>query len=518
MTLKSKRRWYIGLVAAISFTAGLSGCGKKAEAPASTTAVGESTQSESMPESAAQLVEGIQQLTPEGPDYEAVKDIPVPAPVPAPEYLKEGVEHPKVSELQARLMELGFMDNDEPTQYYGTVTKAAVISFQRQNELTMDGIVGPATWDAIMSPDAKYYAVSKGVSGEDIKRIQSRLYELGYLATPDLVTGQFGDITEEAVIKLQEVNGITADGKVGHQTMNLLYSDEIKPNMLTYGEKSEVVLAAQKRLKDLGYLTTDPDGTYGLDTTAAVKQFQSRNDQVVDGYLGPSTRAVLNSSGAVPNGLSLGDRGDTVQSVQQLLSKYGYLSSANVTGYYGEMTEGAVKNFQSTNGLGSDGSVGRLTMAKLTGDSVKKATSKSKPSSSGKKPSSGGGSGSQGSGTGVEALLSAASSKLGCPYVYGSKGPNSFDCSGFVYWCLNKIGVKQSYLTSAGWQNVGKYSKISNFGDLRPGDIIVERGHVGIVANGGTVIDASSSNGKVVHRGLSPWWRSNFICGWRIFG
>lgn len=517
MTPKSKRRWYIGFVAAIAFTTGLSGCGKKPEAPASTTAAGENTQPEPMPESAAQLVEGIQQLTPEGPDYEAVKDIPVPEPVPAPEYLKEGVEHLKVSELQARLMELGFMDNDEPTQYYGAVTKAAVISFQRQNELTMDGIVGPATWDAIMSPDAKYYAVSKGVSGEDIKRIQSRLYELGYLATPDLVTGEFGDITEKAVIKLQEVNGITADGKVGHQTMNLLYSDEIKPNMLTYGEKSEVVLAAQKRLKDLGYLTTDPDGSYGLDTTAAVKQFQSRNDQVVDGYLGPSTRAVLNSSGAVPNGLSLGDRGDTVQSVQQLLSKYGYLSSANVTGYYGEMTEGAVKNFQSTNGLGSDGSVGRLTMAKLTGDSVKKATSKSKPSSSGKKPSSGGGS-SQSSGTGVEALLSVASSKLGCPYVYGSKGPNSFDCSGFVYWCLNKIGVKQSYLTSAGWQNVGKYSKISNFGDLRPGDIIVVRGHVGIVANGGTVIDASSSNGKVVHRGLSSWWRSNFICGWRIFG
>lgn len=521
MTPKSKRRWYIGLVTAIAFTTGVTGCGKKPDLQESTDAVWEGIlpESDPAPAPAAQLVEGIKQLTPEGPDYEAVKDIPEPAPEPAPEYLREGVEHSKVAELQARLMELGFMDNDEPTQYYGPVTKAAVISFQRQNELNMDGIVGPATWDAIMSPDAKYYAVSKGVSGEDIRRIQSRLYELGYLATPDLVTGNFGDTTEEAVIKLQEVNGIAVDGKVGHQTINLLYSDEIKPNMLAYGEKSEVVLAAQKRLKDLGYLTTDPDGNYGLDTTAAVKQFQSRNDQVVDGYLGPSTRAVLNSSGAVPNGLSLGDSGDTVQSVQQLLSKYGYLSSANVTGYYGELTEGAVKNFQSTNGLSSDGSVGRLTMAKLTGDSVKKAVTKSKPpSSGGKKSPSGGGGSSQGSKTGVEALLSVASSKLGCPYVYGAKGPNSFDCSGFVYWCLNQVGVKQSYLTSAGWRSVGKYTKISNFGDLRPGDIVVVSGHVGIVANGGTVIDASSSNGKVVHRGLSSWWRSNFICGWRIFG
>ena len=74
--------------------------------------------------------------------------------------------------------------------------------------------------------------------------------------------------------------------------------------MLAYGEKSDVVLACQQRLKDLGYLTTTPDGTYGQDTVIAVKQFQARNDQVVDGYLGPSTRIVLNSPDAKPNGLN----------------------------------------------------------------------------------------------------------------------------------------------------------------------------------------------------------------------
>lgn len=524
MNIAYRKKVYIWFAAALLASASIGGCGKKADNPAS--GIVETTQEpvETSPvEPETQLVEGIGQLTPDGPDYDAVKDIVIPETEPAPEYLREGVEHPKIAELQARLMELGFMDNDEPTEYFGHMTQAAVISFQRQNELAMDGIVGPATWDAIMTPDAKYYAVSNGVEGEDIKRIQNRLYELGYLATADLVTGRFGDMTEAAVIKLQEVNGIAVDGKVGRQTINLLYSDEIKPNMLAYGDKSEVVLAAQTRLKDLGYLTTDPDGNYGLDTTAAVKQFQSRNDLVVDGYLGPSTRFTLNDSGAVPNGLSLGDQGDTVQRVQQLLNKYGYLSSGNITGYYGEVTEGAVKNFQSTNGLSSDGSVGRMTMAKLTGDNVKKATSKSSSSSggsSGKKSSSGSSnSGSSGGGgAGASSLISIASSKLGSPYVYGAKGPNSFDCSGFIYWCLNQAGVKQSYLTSSGWRSVGKYTKISNFGDLRAGDIVVVNGHVGIVANGGTVIDASSSNGKVVHRSLSSWWRNNFICGWRIFG
>lgn len=463
---------------------------------------------------------------------------------PVPEYMRAGMNHSRVADLQARLMELGFMDNDEPTEYFGSVTETAVKAFQRQNDLDLDGIVGAATWQAIMDPEAKYYAVENGDRGDDIKRIQHRLYELGYLAAADLVTGNFGDKTEDAVRQLQQINGIDVDGKVGRQTTNLLYSDEVKPNMLVYGDKSEVVEAAQKQLKALGYLTTEPDGAYGQDTAIALKQFQSRNDLVVDGYLGPSTRAALNSSFAVPNGLSLGDSGDSVKQVQKLLNKYGYLSSGNVTGYFGEMTEQAVKNFQRTNSLQTDGSVGRQTMAKLTGDDVRRASSGSSAGTSGGTSSSGstlaqgGASGSSSAASGASSgavsgpagaagmtasggaanLLSIASSKLGRPYVYGAKGPNSFDCSGFVYWCLNQAGVRQSYLTSSGWRTVGKYTKISSFDDLRPGDIVVVRGHVGIVAEHGTVIDASSSNGKVIHRELSSWWRSNFICGWRIFG
>ena len=289
-----------------------------------------------------------------------------------------------------------------------------------------------------------------------------------------------------------------------------------------------------QRLKDLGYLTTTPDGTYGQDTVIAVKQFQARNDQVVDGYLGPSTRIVLNSSDAKPNGLMIGEQGDSVTRVQQLLSKYGYLPSSNVTGYYGEATEDAVKNFQSRNGLSADGKVGVQTMAKLTSDNVKKpapttaastksnkSNSSSNKNNSSSKGNSGGNTSSPAprpaSGAGVSALISVASSKLGSPYVWGAKGPSSFDCSGFVYWCLKQVGVSQSYMTSSGWRSAGRYTKVSNFNDIQAGDIVVVRGHVGIAAGGGTVIDASSSNGKVVHRGLSSWWRSNFVCAWRIF-
>lgn len=496
---------------------------------------------ETMPQTAAD--ETVMPLSPDGPLLPSVAGVDAEYSDPIPDYLRVGEQHPVVAKLQQRLMELGFMDNDEPTDYYGEVTQSAVKIYQRQNKLAQDGVIGPETLDAIFAQDAKYYAAQNGDQGDDIVRIQTRLYELGYLANESQLTGNFGDSTEEAVKKLQNVNSLEEDGKVGRKTMNLLYSDEVKANMLSYGENSEVVLAAQKRLKLLGYMTSEPDGTYGNDTIIAVKQFQSRNDQIVDGYLGPSTRIALNSDTAVPNGLSLGDSGESIQRVQNLLSKLGYLSSANITGYFGEVTENAVKLFQRTNSLSADGTVGAMTMAKLTSNDARRAPANaprnngSSSSSGGRTQSGGSSSGSSGSSSsggssggststpntgtasgGASALISVASSKLGAPYVWGAKGPNSFDCSGFVYWCLNQVGVRQSYITSSGWRSVGKYTKITSFSNLRAGDIIVVSGHVGIVAGGGTVIDASSGNGKVVHRSLSSWWANNFICGWRIFG
>ena len=208
-----------------------------------------------------------------------------------------------------------------------------------------------------------------------------------------------------------------------------------------------------------------------------------------------------------------------MEKVQELLSKWGYLDKQLATGYYGEATKNAVKAFQERNGLTADGSVGASTMAKLTSNDVVKPAPKPKaktPKQNNDKPKNGGkkngSSGSQGGGGGssytysgsgsVGTLLSVASSKLGTPYVWGAKGDNAFDCSGFVYWCLNHSGVSQSY---------------NSYSELQAGDIIVVSGHVGIVAGGGGVIDASSSNGRVVHRSLNGWWERNFICGWRIF-
>ena len=434
----------------------------------------------------------------------------------APVNLTVGVINSVVKDLQQRLMNLGYMEADEPTTYYGDATSKAVQYFQRQTGRTMDGITGVDTWDALMSESAPHYAAKLGFQGDDITKIQYRLYNLGYLTESRQINGTFDQDTETAVKKLQEVNKLTIDGTVGQATNDLLYSDEVKANIIALGEQSDIVKKYQNRLIALGYLSGEADGNFGLSTQNAIRAFQSRNDQVVDGYLGPDTRNLMDSENAKPFGMRLGEQSDDVKNMQNLLVKYGYLSRDKASGYFGELTKEAVVAFQSVNGLGTDGTVGAKTLQLLQSGSAKskpkpKTNTPSRSNSRAGGNASGGGN-SAPAGRGDAGSGGSISSGSGGATVSGSAGA----LISIVYWCLNQAGVGTSYMTSSGWRNPGRFKKVS-MGELQPGDIVVVRGHVGIYAGGGSVIDASSSNGRVVHRSLSGWWANNFITAWRIF-
>ncbi len=374
------------------------------------------------------------------------------------------------------------------------------------------------TYTLLIGDEAQKYTVMEGASGEDVKDLQDRLYELGYL---EKATGNFGQLTVKAVQSFQEYNGLTVDGKVGQKTRELLYSADAKAYFLKYGEQSSEVKSYQKRLKTLGYLLGEADGKYGTNTVTAVQRFQEINGLIADGFLGPQTVKLLMSRSAHANALILGMSGSDIENVQKKLKALGYMRS--VTGYFGSATEDAVKAFQKRNGLSSDGTVGQKTLSALASGSAKKASSGS-GSGSGGSGDSGGSGGSSSSLKGVERLISIAESKLGSKYVWGAKGPNTFDCSGFVYYCLNKAGVKQGYLTSKGWASSRRFQKITSTSKLKRGDILVfsgdSAGHVGIYLGNGRMIDASSSNGKVVKRsGLwrGSYWSSHFICAFRVY-
>ena len=109
----------------------------------------------------------------------------------------------------------------------------------------------------------------------------------------------------------------------------------------------------------------------------------------------------------------------------------------------------------------------------------------------------------------------------------GAKGPSKFDCSGFVYWCLNQAGVKQSYMTSIAWRSCTKYMRIKRLSDIKRGDVLVFKGksmstgHVGIYLGSGRMIDASSSKGKVrITDSIlsSSYWKEHFLMAYRIWG
>ena len=282
-------------------------------------------------------------------------------PTPKPLYFQQGFEDENIAEIQQRLMDLGYMDNDEPTNYYGPNTKEAVEIFQRQHGVTVTGVVDRATYEKLFSDEALTYMADLGISGSDVEDIQSRLRELDYL---DKVTGYFGEETEKAVIEFQKNNRLSVDGKVGTQTREMLYSEDAVPKSLKYGEKSDDVLRYQKRLNKLGYLSSTPDGTFGRDTVNAVKSFQRQNGLTVDGYIGPSTKELLMSRNAKASVISLGETSSSVTKIQKRLKELGYLKSS-ATGYFGTSTESAVSAFQKRNKLRRQGRQGHHGRAVL---------------------------------------------------------------------------------------------------------------------------------------------------------
>lgn len=95
-------------------------------------------------------------------------------------------------------------------------------------------------------------------------------------------------------------------------------------------------------------------------------------------------------------------------------------------------------------------------------------------------------------------VVSRAYSQLGKPYKWGAAGPNSFDCSGLVSYCLtgsySHLGTTGTFM---GW------TRVSN---PQPGDICVNSHHCGIYIGGGQMIHAPQTGDVVkissVHSGM----------------
>lgn len=124
----------------------------------------------------------------------------------------------------------------------------------------------------------------------------------------------------------------------------------------------------------------------------------------------------------------------------------------------------------------------------------------------------------------IRAFLDMALLQQGKPYVWSDEGPNSFDCSGYVYYCLTKAGytvnrsTASSYSKNESWQYVPR-------DQLQPGDLMFyfsdssqkEIGHVGIYLGNGYHIHASSDYGCVIICRVEGWYDKMLSHGRRVF-
>lgn len=155
--------------------------------------------------------------------------------------------------LQTRLIELRYAEFTVADGTFGLKTNAAVQRFQRINALTVDGIVGPATWALLFSDQALFAPPTSPTSvgppafirplfqhdppltGDDVSQLQGRLLELGYFDdchgennfAP--LDGAFGALTAEAVRRFQNLHGFEADGVVGQATWARVFDEDATP-------------------------------------------------------------------------------------------------------------------------------------------------------------------------------------------------------------------------------------------------------------------------------------------------
>lgn len=126
----------------------------------------------------------------------------------------------QVRVVQQRLRDWGYY-NGPVTGYYGELTKAAVIRFQKKHGLNSEGYLGPLTLEkiGIYVPTSTTSSFKGGTDYDStiITKVQQRLKDWVYYDGP--ITGYYGEQTTTAVIKFQRKHGLNAEGYLGPLTL-----------------------------------------------------------------------------------------------------------------------------------------------------------------------------------------------------------------------------------------------------------------------------------------------------------
>ncbi|MEH2141855.1 peptidoglycan-binding protein [Nostoc sp.] len=133
----------------------------------------------------------------------------------------------QVRELQVRLRQLGYFKTN-PTGNIGPITKKAVIQYQRNYRLPVNGIANAQVLESVRRTSTGGYTTQQsgrnyltvGDQGENVRLVQERLLQLGFSNTnPD---GFFNNYTRQSVVAFQQSSGLNYTGNVDWRTWQAL--------------------------------------------------------------------------------------------------------------------------------------------------------------------------------------------------------------------------------------------------------------------------------------------------------
>ena len=240
--------------------------------------------------------------------------------------LRQGSKGEKVMALQRRLVELGY-PYVAVTGTFDDATARAVSIFQGISRLEQTGMVSLALQEFIYSDNAEIYrateelldsetdtgsanvAFSPGMTGSGVRQLNTRLHALGYL--DGTIGEEYDSRTEYAVKAFQAAIGVEQTGIVS-TTLRLYLASNAAPHTgiffyenvppafvrLETGDSGEDVTSLQRRLWDLGFLSTDgvkdSIGVYNSATKSAVTSAQRAMGYAeTDGIAGVEFQAFL---------------------------------------------------------------------------------------------------------------------------------------------------------------------------------------------------------------------------------
>ena len=317
--------------------------------------------------------------------------------------LKFGARGSAVVALQQALINRGVAVAGGADGIFGKVTRAALKTFQSNNELIPDGQLNSTT-AYLLGLGPIPTLPRRGQRGIAVTQLQQALIHSS-ISVKGGADGIFGGATAAAITAFQTSHGVEVTGVVdlttaialglvpGSQplraqptttttvapTTTTTTTTTVPPTTTTttttiapivavfaaVGQTGENVKTLQKALLTSGVaLRGGADGKFGPATTAAIKEFQTALRIASTGIVDQLTAQLLGLV-AGPAFPKLGDSGSSVAKMQTLLISAAITVPGGADGKFGPATQKAIAEYQKTQGFATTGIVDLLTALAL---------------------------------------------------------------------------------------------------------------------------------------------------------